>query len=135
MKLIVLYCFSSSSSDFAPALSWTEPVRSLCALLDLAYANAPPPRATTATPAATQATVRFAPPAEAAGEGRGASATAIASSGAFRGSGADPGLATAGLAPAAGGTAATGCAGSARAGCPARGVCFFPGSAVHDRQT
>src|SRR6266851_7950256 len=96
IMLSVLFCFSESSSDFAVAPSWTEPVRSFFALDAWVYAKTPPPRAATATPAAIHAAVRRAPPPEADGDGRGASA-AMAPMGAFCVSGGVAGLATAGF--------------------------------------
>src|SRR5713226_2211408 len=127
-KLSVLFCFSCSSSDCASAPLRTLLVRSLCALDALLYASAPPPSAATATPAATQATTRCAPPPRSlVGVGRGVSAAVTASEGAFAGVGGV--FATAGLADGGGVAAAIVCADFAGAGAgPAAG--FLPTSAA-----
>src|SRR5438128_1139857 len=95
-KLSVLFLASVSSSDCAVAPSWILPVKSLCAAPALVNANAPPPSATTATPAATYATVLLAPEASACWPRIGCSAMAASGTGLRSGFG---GVATATRSP------------------------------------
>src|SRR5216683_923766 len=87
MTLSVLFCFSESSSDFAVAPSWTEPVRSFWALDALVYAKTPPPRAPAAAwpPRASLHSMALPPPVQASTTtqlraGRGARAPVRSSS-------------------------------------------------------
>ena len=121
--------FSSSSSRCAVGPSWTLLVRSLCALDALVYASAPPPRAAAATPTATHATTRCAPPREGSGEGR-VSTEATASPGALCVSDPAEGFAAAGLVPVEGVATATVEAGLAGVVAGPAGTAFLPASAL-----